>query len=95
MASSVAVDRYAQRDEVIESVVVAVAETKRTDPLSLEPLYDEVDLGIFDELFEADRDGDDGSSSSVAFAYSGCDVVVSADRDVRVSKADREISKAK
>lgn len=79
-----------QTETVSEKVVSAVAEETNTDPLSLDPLYTEIDPDVLDALFEGDGEGFDHSPDRVEFTYSGCEVVVTADGNVRVSSSGQE-----
>lgn len=86
MAQSTTVERAGCEETASEAVVSAVTELTGADPKTIEPLYSAVDPDALDALFAADRDGEDRSSCRVAFTYCGCDVVVSGDGAVRVSR---------
>lgn len=86
MSHSASVEQFAEDWTTSERVVSAVAEATGADPVSLEPLYAVVDPDALDALLETSRPGPDGSLPRVSFTYCGCDVVVSADGGVQVSR---------
>lgn len=88
MARSEVVDRSAKNESVTEAVVSAVAEAKKSDPLSLDPLYDAVDPDALDALFESDRVAPGDSQRRVSFTYCGCEVTVTSTSDVHVSSSE-------
>lgn len=93
MAQSTLVERSAQTEAVSEAVVYAVAERTDTDPKTLEPLHDVVDPDALNALFETDRASSGLTPVRVTFTYCGCEVVISADGTVRVSRTGQETSK--
>lgn len=65
------------------AVIDALSAYYGVDPLSLEPLYEVIDLEALDALFT----GDDGSPGlTVQFSYNGCEVEVLQDGTVEISK---------
>ena len=60
-----------------EAVVRAVAAFTNSSLTDLEPLYDVIDPVNVDELFE--RTSDTPVGTELTFAYSGCEVCVTAD----------------
>ncbi|NHN42755.1 hypothetical protein G9C85_14105 [Halorubellus sp. JP-L1] len=73
-------------DPVSMRVVDRVADVTGTDPLDLEPLYDVVDPDHLDALFERNDGVGDQRGAEVRFVMEGCDVVVSADGSIDVTR---------
>lgn len=89
MSNSASVEQFAEDWTTSERVVSAVAEATGADPVTLEPLYTVVDPDALDALLKTSRPGPNGSLPRVSFAYCGCDVVVSADGSVQVSRREQ------
>lgn len=66
------------------AVIDALSAYYGVDPLNLEPLYEVIDLDALDELFT--RDADASCGMTVQFSYNGCEVEVSEDGTVEISK---------
>lgn len=92
MAQRLSIEESSLEESVSETVVSAVAEVTDTDPLSLEPLYTTIDPDALNALLERDQRRFDRSLTRVEFSYCGCDIVVTADGGVRVSKSDQELA---
>lgn len=73
-------------ESVTEAVISTVADVTDSDPTSMTPLYDVVDPEALDKLFRTDGLGTDRTPSRIEFAYGGCDVAVTGDGVVRVSR---------
>ena len=69
------------RDELVISIVDAVAAARDCDPADLEPLHDVVDPDALQALFA----GAQRSTGRIRFAYGEDTVVVDADGNVLVS----------
>lgn len=93
MSQSVSVEEPSQGELVSETVVSAVAEATGTDPLSLEPLYRAVDPDALNALFEQNQTGINRSPNRIEFTYCECDITVTTDGAVSVSKSDQEVVK--
>lgn len=79
-------------ESVSQTVVHAVARLTDSEPESLEPLYHTIDSEALNDLFGGNRGTSRQSPDRVTFTYCGCDVVVTAPGEVRVSKAEQETS---
>lgn len=88
--SDVPVDRTAGSGSISNAVVSAVAEATGTDPTEMDPLYNVVDPDALESLFQSAGPASVPSSRRVEFEYWGCEVVVTADRTVRVWTAENE-----
>lgn len=86
MAHSAAVDQTVESEAVWETVVSAVAEATGRDPLSLDPIYDAVNVDALDALVSGV--GSEETLERLTFAYAGCDVTVTGNGEVRVEAAD-------
>lgn len=87
--SEATVDWTADSRSISTAVVSAVAEATGAEPTELEPLYSVVDPDALEALFRPVGAPSVPSPRRVEFEYCGCEVTVTADRTVRVSKADR------
>ena len=86
MSSEVTVGSSTKEAAVTDEVVSAVAATKGTDPMDLDPLFNAIDPDALDALYERTGFGRAGVPERVEFVYSGCRVVVSGDGSVTVSE---------
>lgn len=93
MASSAVVNQPTEEKVVSEIVVSAVAELTNSDPVSITPLFDVVDPDALNAFFTVNQSGFNHSPDRVSFTYCDCDVVISADGTVQVSRSEEEIVK--
>jgi hypothetical protein len=70
-----------------QRVIAAVAEETGNDPTEVGPLYHVIDPDALDRLFSA-TPGNDRNQGRVEFAFAGCDVAVSGDGEVEVSRRE-------
>jgi hypothetical protein len=76
------VERSAENESLLETVVWAVAEAKDVDPMDIDvPLYDSIDPDALEQLFGEDSPQID---ARLSFTLADCDVVVRGDRTVVV-----------
>ena len=71
------------------AVVTAVAGRAGVDETGLPPLSEVLDPDALDRLFARPGGGPAGVPDEVRFEYCGVEVVVGADRTVRIESADR------
>lgn len=93
MASSAVVNQPTEEKVVSEIVVSAVAELTNSDPVSITPLFDVVDPDALNAFFTVNQSGFNQSPDRVSFTYCDCDVVISAEGTVRISRSEEEIVK--
>lgn len=93
MAETVMAERSTESQAVSQTVISAVADLTSAEPTSLEPLYHVVDPEALNALFEANEVGVGCSSLRVTFTYCGCDVEITGDGVVTVSRAEQEITR--
>ena len=87
MASRTAVERSSDETAVSQRVITAVATTKETDPVDLDPLYEAIDPDALDALYEQDGFERAKPPERIEFAYCGCKVAVAWDGSITVSAA--------
>lgn len=87
--SEATVDRTAGCGSISNAVASATAEATAADPTEIEPLYNVVDPDALEALFRPAGSLPAPSSRRVEFEYCGCEVTVTADRTVHVSRTDR------
>ena len=68
------------------AVVEAVAAAEGVSPAELDPIYDDIDPGAIDRLF--DGPSDDGTSTVLRFSIDGWRVFVRGDGAIRVCDPD-------
>lgn len=87
--------RFREEDRQLPStaIVEAVAAAEGVAPVDLEPLYNEIDLDMIDQLFE--DDGDPSTSPKLLqFSVAGWNVFVRGDGAIRVCDPDRPTTEA-
>ena len=67
------------------TIASTVAAVRGTDPLSLPPLYDCIDVDALEALFEGSRGRRSNAIGSVSFVYAGYDVTVDFDGWIRIT----------
>lgn len=65
---------------ISERVIQVAADATDSDELELPPLYDTIDPDALDEVI------DGMSSGEITFRYAGCEITVTADQQIHVTK---------
>ncbi|WP_227356209.1 HalOD1 output domain-containing protein [Haladaptatus salinisoli] len=84
--ASLGVDERSMDETVMsERVITAVAATKDTNPIDLDPLYEVIEPDALNDLYKRDELGRAISPERVEFTYCGCRVVIEGENPVTVS----------
>lgn len=81
-ANSPSVERPITDEPPSLAVVLAVSAALDADPDQLDPLYDAVDPDALDRIFQQ------GTVGHVNFEWAGCEVVITGDSTVLVTRPD-------
>lgn len=88
--SSLDADERSMDATMSDRVITAVANTKGTDPMNLDPIYEVIEPDALDALYKRDELGRARSPERIEFTFCGCEVVIAGKNSVSVSATKSE-----